>query len=129
VTVAKDKPKKDEKKDKGEEQADPKVATLASHPRAARDLLRARGWGALAGFAIAAWLAWGAGLAVPEALLRGIVGGTVGMLAGWGACVVAWRAVASAQIRAANRAYEEAMRAHADAQGRSADTGRKPVAA
>jgi hypothetical protein len=111
--VAKDKQRK-------KEPAADAGATLATHPRASRDLLRARGWGALAGFALVAWLAWSAGAHPADVAARALVGGVVGLLVGWGCAVAAWRALAVAEIRAAHRAYEEAVLAAQEARERTA---------
>jgi uncharacterized membrane protein YccC len=102
--MAKDK----QKKAKGAP-ADDGTARLASHPRASRDVLRARGWGGLAGFVLAAWLSFSAGAPLEAVAARALVGGTVGALACWLIAVVVWRSLASAEIRAAHRALERAM--------------------
>jgi uncharacterized membrane protein YccC len=116
--MAKDKGTKG-KKDEAAAAADGKTpATLGGHPRASRDLLRGRGWGGLLGFLLVAWLSHRAGAPLPDVALRALVGGTVGALAGWAAAVVAWRALASAEIRAAHRAFEQAVKVHAEAHER-----------
>lgn len=96
------------KKDKGAAKADPSVATLGSHPRASRDLLRARGWGGLAGFMLVAWFSFSAGVPMADVALRALIGGTIGALAGWAVAVTVWRSLAVAEIRAAHRRAEQA---------------------
>lgn len=110
---------KNAKKDKQAKGGAPDgVATLSSHPRASRDLLRGRGWGGLAGFLLVAWISFQAGAPVADVVLRAIVGGTVGVLVGWAAAVMVWRALAVAEIRAAHRRVEERIAAATEARER-----------
>ena len=92
------KPKKGKKKE--EEAAAPGDGpSVAGHPRAARSIERAKGWGALAGF--------GAGLyfSMPTqtllaAGLRAIVAGIVLYVAVWAGSVFFWRRMVMVEIRA-----------------------------
>ena len=54
------------------EQGKPKVA---EHPVAARQIARARAWGALIGFVLAFWLSRRAGLPFPESGGRALIAG------------------------------------------------------
>jgi hypothetical protein len=97
---------------------DPKLPSVANHPRAGAQVARAKGWGGLAGFLLVALLSWRAGAPVADALLRALAGGVVGYLATWAAAVLVWRHLVVAELRAvrSQRAAEAARRAAAAAQ-------------
>jgi hypothetical protein len=82
------------------EEARPKVA---EHPVAARQIARARAWGALIGFVLAYWLSRRAGLPFPESGGRAIVAGLACRMLAWAAVVAVWRQLIPAQIAAAQR--------------------------
>jgi hypothetical protein len=82
------------------DEAKPKVA---EHPVAARQIARARAWGALIGFVLAFWLSRRAGLPFPESGGRAIVAGLACRLLVWAAVVTVWRQLIPAQIAAAQR--------------------------
>jgi hypothetical protein len=82
------------------EDSKPKVA---EHPVAARQIARARAWGALIGFVLAFWLSRRAGLPFPESGARAIVAGLVFRLLVWAAVVTVWRQLIPAQIAAARQ--------------------------
>jgi hypothetical protein len=82
------------------EQNRPKVA---EHPVAARQIARARAWGALIGFVLVYWLSRRAGLPFPESGGRALIGGFVCRLLAWAAVVPVWRQLIPAQIAAAAR--------------------------
>jgi hypothetical protein len=82
------------------DESKPKVA---EHPVAARQIARARAWGALIGFVLAYWLSRRAGLPFPESGARAIVGGLACRLVAWAAVVAVWRQLIPAQIAAAAR--------------------------
>ena len=82
------------------EEGKPKVA---EHPVAARQIARARAWGALIGFVLAFWLSRRAGLPFPESGGRAIVAGLACRLLVWAAVVTVWRQLIPAQIAAAQR--------------------------
>ena len=81
-------------------QSKPKVA---EHPVAARQIARARAWGALVGFVLVYWLSRRAGRPVPESGGRALIGGLVCRLLVWAAVVTVWRQLIPAQIAAAHR--------------------------
>jgi hypothetical protein len=95
-----------------EQSAKPKVS---EHPLAARQIARARAWGALVGFLLVFWLSRRAGLPFPESGGRAIVGGLVLRLLAWGAVVTVWRQLIPAQIAAAR---QRIAAEHAGARGR-----------
>jgi hypothetical protein len=80
------------------EESKPKVA---EHPVAARQIARARAWGALIGFVVAYWLSRRAGLPFPESGGRALVAGLACRLLAWAAVVTVWRQLIPAQIAAA----------------------------
>ncbi len=101
--------------------ADAKLPSVANHPRAGAQIVRAKAWGGLAGFALVGLLSWRAGAPVPDTLLRALAGGVVGYVATWAAAVLVWRHLVVAELRAVrrHRAAEAARRAAAAAAQRS----------
>lgn len=114
---AKSNPKgKGKKKDKGagEEGADG-LLSVASDPRGAGYVRRAKGWGGIAGFAIAAYLSLSAGVPFPVAGERALLAGAAGYMLGWGCSVAIWKQLMLAELRdAADRARELREAAVAD---------------
>jgi|HubBroStandDraft_6_1064221.scaffolds.fasta_scaffold726224_1 hypothetical protein len=64
--------------------------SVAAHPRAARAVAQAKGWGGLAGFFLAGYLSLPTGT-LAEAALRALVAGSVCYVAAWGGAVFVWR--------------------------------------
>jgi hypothetical protein len=71
---------------------------VAAHPRAARSIARAKGWGGLVGFLVAGYLslptstfAWTIG--------RALIAGGVCYVACWGAAVFAWRRLVMLELK------------------------------
>ncbi len=62
---------------------------------------RAKGWGGIAGFAIAAYLSHKAGVPTVDVGLRAIVAGMVGYMLAWACAVTVWRHLVLAELRAA----------------------------
>jgi hypothetical protein len=108
-TVAKnaksEKPKSDKSKGKRKQQKGqdetPQGASVAAHPRAGAQVRRAKGWGALAGFMIAAYLSFQAGVPADQAGLRALVAGAAGYMVAWACSVTVWRHLMVAEMRAA----------------------------
>ena len=95
-----DKSKTDKKGKKGDgEQAT--GASVANHPRARAAVRRAKGWGGLIGFAIAAYLSFKAGVPAADAGLRALGAGIAGRVLAWGCAVAVWRHLVVAELRAA----------------------------
>ena len=109
------------RKDKkaGEAAAEPAAdgISVASHPRSASAVRRAKGAGGLLGAILAVVLAWKAGLPPLDAMLRGLAGGIVGYVALWAVAVAVARQLIVAEIRAR---YAEVARLSAAAE---ADAG------
>ena len=97
----------------------PQTVRLAAHPRAARHIAAAKGWGGLLGFAIVGVLSLKAGSAPFDAGLRAIAGGMGLYLLAWFGAVTVWREIAVAEVEAARRrlvAQAEEAQAAAEAQ-------------
>jgi hypothetical protein len=114
---AKAKPKKGGAKGGAPAPAGEPLPSVAAHPRAGGQIARAKAWGGLGGFALTAYLSYGAGVPIPELLLRAIAGGIVGWLVLWGVAVTVWRHLVIAELRAVRvaRAAEAERRAAAQA--------------
>ena len=82
------------------EDSRPKVA---EHPVAARQIARARAWGAVIGFVVCFWLSRHAGLPFPVCGERALLAGFVCRLLAWFTVVTVWRQLIPAQIAAAHR--------------------------
>ncbi len=92
--------KKDKKgkKGKGSGAGGPSVA---GHPRASYQVRRAKGWGGIAGFALAAYFSYKAGVPTADLGLRALVAGIVGYMLAWACAVTVWRQLVLAELRAA----------------------------
>jgi hypothetical protein len=72
--------------------------SVAAHPRAARSVARAKGWGGLAGFFIAGYMSLPTGT-LAEAGLRALVAGAVCYVATWAGAVFVWRRLVVLEIK------------------------------
>jgi len=106
----KDKKEKKGKKDKGGAEAAP-GSSIATHPRARSSVRRAKGWGGLAGFAIAGLLSVQASVPLFQAAERALAAGVVGYMLVWWCSVLIWRQLIVAEQRAA---IAELERRHAE---------------
>ena len=86
------------KKGKGDTAAGPSVA---AHPRASYQVRRAKGWGGIAGFALAAYFSYKAGVPTADLGLRALIGGIGGYMLAWACAVTVWRHLVLAELRAA----------------------------
>ncbi len=77
--------------------------SLARHPRAQRQIRKARAWGALAAFALAAYSSWHAAAPFVDSVLRGLLWGVVAYVLVWFAAQQVWRHLAIAEVRAAEK--------------------------
>jgi hypothetical protein len=130
------KKKKDEAAEAKTEAQDARpIVSLKAYPRAAASIRRVRGWCGLVGFALVALFCLRAGMALPDAVLRGLAGGAFAHFAGWFVAIKLWRQITLAELEAARerhearveeikrRAVEEATaRLAADAERRAAET-------
>lgn len=74
--------------------------TIAGHPRACAQVRRAKGWGGLAGFGLAAYLSYSAGVTPDQIGLRALAAGIAGYMLAWACSVTVWRHVMLAEMRA-----------------------------
>jgi hypothetical protein len=85
--------------------------TVAAHPRAARSVAKAKGWGGLGGFLLAGYLSLPThGLA--EACLRALVAGTVCYVVAWGGAVFIWRRLIAIELKGREMTAMQAARAN-----------------
>ncbi len=75
--------------------------SVAAHPRASYQVRRAKGWGGIAGFALAAYFSYKAGVPAADLGLRALVAGIVGYMLAWACAVTVWRQLVLAELRAA----------------------------
>jgi len=75
--------------------------SVANHPRASYQVRRAKGWGGIAGFVIAGYLSYKAGVPMFDVGLRALVAGIVGYMLAWMCAVTVWRQLVLAELRAA----------------------------
>jgi predicted lipid-binding transport protein (Tim44 family) len=72
--------------------------SVAAHPKAARSVAQAKGWGGLAGFLIAGYLSLPTST-LAEAGLRALVAGSVCYVAAWAGAVFVWRRLVMVELR------------------------------
>jgi hypothetical protein len=92
-----------EKGSKGSKSSDVEAASVdgpsvAAHPRAARTVALAKGWGGLGGFFIAGYLSLPTST-LAEAGLRALVAGSVCYVVAWAAAVFVWRRLVVIEIK------------------------------
>jgi hypothetical protein len=112
------------KKDKGEKGTiaeDSGAPSVAAHPRAARAVAQAKGWGGLAGFFIAGYLSLPTGT-LAQAGLRALIAGGVCYVVAWAGAVFVWRRLVIVEIKG----REQALLAGAQAALGPAEAGGAP---
>jgi len=72
--------------------------SVAAHPRAARQVQRAKAWGGLAGFALGGYLSLPT-TTLADAGLRALIAGVVCYVAAWAAGVFVWRHLVVLEIK------------------------------
>ena len=75
----------------------PQLVSLHDHPTAAAKIRKAKGYGGLIAFALVAYGSTSKGASLPDALLRGLVAGVIGLHVTWLAAVIAGRRILKAQ--------------------------------
>lgn len=95
--------KQDKKAKKGKQDVDADETAIggpsvAAHPRAARAVARAKGWGGLAGFVLGGYLSLPTNT-VAAAGLRALIAGVVCYVAGWAGAVFLWRRLVMLEIK------------------------------
>ena len=91
---------KDEKAASAEDSGSPSVA---AHPRAARTVAQAKGWGGLAGFFIAGYLSLPTGT-LAQAGLRALIAGSICYVAAWAGAVFVWRRLVIVELKGREQA-------------------------
>jgi hypothetical protein len=119
-------PKKD-KKGKGKEKkaAEPASAdgpSVAAHPRAARAVATAKGWGGVIGFAAGGYLSLPTHT-LADAGLRALIAGVVCYVAGWAGAVFVWRRLVVLEIKAREQHLLEMLKARSAGQQTSQPAG------
>jgi hypothetical protein len=93
------KDKKGKKKGKDEDGAASEgTPSVAAHPRAARAVSRAKGWGGLLGFLLAGYTALPTNT-FADALLHALIAGVVCYVAVWAGAVFLWRRLVVLEVR------------------------------
>ena len=100
--------------------------SVAAHPRASYQVRRAKGWGGIAGFGIAAYLSYKAGVPTVDLGMRAIVAGMVGYMLAWACAVTVWRQLVLAELRAA---VDRAAGPNPDLIPARSESARKPAPA
>jgi hypothetical protein len=101
-----------DKQGKDGKQGAQSALSVAGNPRAAAQVRRAKGWGGLAGFVLAAWLSMRASVPIVQVGERALIAGLAGYLVAWGCSVTVWRHLLVAELR---HAAEEARQRRAEA--------------
>jgi hypothetical protein len=111
-----DKPKKGEKKGRASKAAEPAGdgPSIAAHPRAARAVARAKGWGGLAGFVLGGYLSLPTNT-LAEAGLRALLAGLACYVAAWAGAVFLWRRLVMLEIKGREQQLLTAAKERADA--------------
>lgn len=98
------------------------VVSVAGHPRAKASIRRIRARTALAAFGIALYLSLSADVSGQEAVMRALVAGVVGNLAGWACALAVWRQIVVQEVRSIEKGRRERARARAEAAAAQAET-------
>lgn len=91
---------KSKSKSKGKGKGGSGGLSVATHPRAHASVRRAKGWGGLAGFGIAAYLSLRSGVPPDQVGLRALAAGAAGYMVAWATMVTVWRHLVLAELRA-----------------------------
>ena len=75
------------------------AVTVAGNAKAAAGVKRAKGWGGIGGFAIAAYLGYKANVPPDQLGLRALAAGAAGYLLAWACAVAVWRHILLAELR------------------------------
>jgi len=101
--------------------------SVAAHPRAARAIARAKGWGALGGFLLGGYLSLPTHT-LASAGLRAIIAGTVCYVAVWAGAVFFWRRMVVLEIKAREQELVRAVQDDAARRDAAAAQGAKAAA-
>lgn len=79
---------------------EPRLVSIAEHPRAGASVRRLKSWGGLLGFGLTLAAGMLGGVDIWTVVGRALVGGVVGYLVVWAAALAFWRHVLRAEARA-----------------------------
>jgi hypothetical protein len=111
----KKKKKKSKKSDAGATAPKAISISIAAHPRAKRAVRRIRARTAIVAFMLVLILSYRSGVPNQEAVVRALIAGLVGNLAGWACAVAVWRHLMMAELRIVADARNDRRRARAEA--------------
>ncbi len=104
--------KKGKKGDEEPEEEDGGGPSVAAHPRAARAVARAKGWGGLIGFVLGGYLSLPTNT-LAAAGLRALIAGVVCYVATWAGAVFLWRRLVILEIKGREQQLHTAVQAAA----------------
>jgi hypothetical protein len=87
----------------------PQLPSVASHPRAAPQVKRAKAWAGLVGFALVAFVSWRGHVPFQDMVLRAVAGGVVAYLVTWGLAVGVWRHLVLTELRVVREQREQEL--------------------
>ena len=90
------------------------MVALADHPRAAYSIRQIKAWGGLIGFVVVVGYSYMGGMAIPDALLRGVIAGVLAQMLAWAAGIVLWQHLLEAETRMTVARAVEGRRADAE---------------
>jgi hypothetical protein len=102
------------KKDAGGEAPEAAVS-VAAHPRAKASIRKIRGRTALGAFALVLFLSLNGGVTGQEAVVRALIAGLAGNLAGWACALAVWRQIVVQEVRLVEDARRARARQRAEA--------------
>jgi hypothetical protein len=100
----------------------PNLVALAEHPRAAESIRQIKAWGGLVGFGGVVAYSYMSGMALPDALLRGVIAGVIAQTLAWIAAIVLWQHLLDGEASAAVRQARERGRREAARRAGSGDS-------
>jgi hypothetical protein len=120
---------KDAKKKKDEQGDEPDggAPSVAAHPRAARSVARAKGWGGLAGFVLGGYLSSPTNT-LAAAGLRALVAGLVCYVVAWGGAVFVWRRLVMLELKGREQQLLTAAQPAGAQRGLPAPSAERPAA-
>jgi hypothetical protein len=117
-----EKPKGKGKEKKGGETESADGPSVAGHPRAARAVATAKGWGGLIGFAAGGYFSLPTHT-LADAGLRALIAGVVCYVAGWAGAVFVWRRLVVLEIKAREQHLLDMVKARGGGQQGAAVSG------
>jgi len=106
---------------------EPGGPNVAAHPRAARAVARAKGWGGLAGFLLGGYLSLPTNT-LAAAGLRALLAGVVCYVAVWAAAVFLWRRLVMLEIKGREQKLLAAVQARAKTPAPARERPQAPAA-